>query len=80
MDLIRTIYECIYNTLAGNIPLDDIEKRKLQKFKTTLRKILKTKGKLGQTRSVIAQTGGGFLCPLLQPIVEAGDVCFTPKK
>lgn len=71
LDLIKTINECVYNTLAGNIPLTDKEKEKLKKFKTILRKILNTKGGLNKKRKVISQNGGSFLSTLLTPIVEA---------
>lgn len=71
LDLIKTIDECIFNTLHGNIPLADSEKEKLKKFKSILRKILSTKGGLNKKRKVISQHGGSFLPPLLEPIVAA---------
>ena len=37
LDLISTISECVYNTLNGNIPIQEAEKQKLKKFKTVLR-------------------------------------------
>lgn len=77
LDLINTIDECVYNTLNGNVPISDIEKKKLKKFKTVLRKILKTKGGLAKKRKVIVQSGGVFLPHLLQPIVSAAEKHFN---
>lgn len=71
LSLIKTINECIYNTLVGNIQLTDKEKEKLKKFKSVLRKILNTKGGLNKKRKVISQCGGSFLPTLLEPIVTA---------
>lgn len=80
LDFIKTIIECIYNTLKGNINLTDSEKKKLKKFKSTLRKILETKGGLTKKRKVISQNGGAFLPFLLAPIVAAGISQFLDKK
>lgn len=80
LDFIKTIDECIYNTLKGNIPIKDSEKKKLQKYKSTLRKILKSKVGLRKKRKIISQTGGAFLPALLAPIVAAGIVQFLNKK
>lgn len=70
LDLIKTLHECIYNTLKGNIPINKSLKRKLKCFKTVLRRILRTSG-LKKKRKAIVQSGGAFLPFLLAPIVEA---------
>lgn len=80
LDLIRTIDECIYNTLNGNIILHPSEIENLKKFKSILRKILKTKGGLSKKREIISQNGGAFLATLLKPIVTAGLVHFVEKE
>lgn len=80
LDFINTLVECVFNSVNGNIPLTEAEKQKLKKFKTLLRKILKTKGGLCQKRKLIVQSGGGFLPVLLQPIVLAGEEVFNSEK
>lgn len=79
LDLIKTIDECIVNTLNGNLPITNSEKVKLKKFKAVLRKILKSKGGLNKKRKIISQSGGSFLPTLLAPIVAAGLTHFTEK-
>lgn len=71
VDIIKTIEDCVYNTLNGNIPLKACEKQKLKKFKSVLRKILRVKGGIVKKRKVISQSGGRFLPVLLKPIVSA---------
>lgn len=80
LDFIKTLDECIFNTLNGNIDLSESEKNKLKKYKAVLRKILKTKGGLNKKRKVISQNGGAFLPILLAPIVAAGISHFLDKK
>lgn len=75
LDLIKTLNECVYNTLQGNIELNDSERQNLKKFKTILRKVLNTKGGLSKKRKVISQNGGAFLPILLKPIVTAAVNC-----
>ncbi len=80
LELIKTIDECIYNTLNGNIRLTGSEKEKLKKFKSVLRKVLKAKGGLNNKKKIISQSGGTFLPTLLQPIVAAGVAQFLNQK
>lgn len=80
LDLIKTIDECIYNTLCGNIRLTESEKKSLKKFKSVLRKVLKAKGGLNKKREIISQSGGSFLPTLLLPIVTAGVAQFLAEK
>lgn len=80
LDFIKTLNECICNTLQGNIHLSDGEKKKLQKFKSILRKIHQSKGGLNKKREIIVQNGGAFLTHLLAPIVAAGIAQFVDKK
>ena len=69
--LIKTILECIQNTLNGNIKLTANEAKKLKKYKTILRKLLRDPGNLNKKRNLILQNGGSFIPTLLKPIVEA---------
>lgn len=80
LDFIKTLDECIFNTLKGNIPLKSSEKKKLLKYKGTLRKILKSKSNLNNKRKIISQSGGAFLPALLAPIVAAGIAHFIDRK
>jgi len=73
IDLIKTILECVRNTLSGNIPLTKREIGDLKKFKTILRKLLRTSCKLQKKRKIIIQNGGSFLPVLLKPIVAAAQ-------
>lgn len=79
-NLIKTIKECVYNTLKGNIPLKKSEISKLKTFKKVLRKIFRYGGRLKKTRKIIIQSGGAFLPTLLSPIVTAGEYHFNPRK
>jgi hypothetical protein len=65
--LIRSICECCYNVLQGNVPLNNIEKNKLKKYKTTLRYLAGKQGSLKQRKKHIQK--GGFLTALLAPII-----------
>lgn len=77
IDFVRTLLECIFNTLNGNINISDSDKKKLKQFKTILRKVLHSKGGLKKKREVIVQNGGAFLPHLLAPIVSAGVAQFV---
>ena len=62
-ELIKTIEECVFNTLNGNINFPLKDKRRLQKFKYPLRKFIKTKSQKNKKKILIQQ--GGFLQILL---------------
>lgn len=62
-DLIKSIDECILNTLNGNVQLDKKVKDKLKRYKYSLRKILRKK-KLKDKKNILIQEGG-FLSTLL---------------
>lgn len=62
-DLIQAINECIYNTLIGNIQLDQNIKNKLTRHKYCLRKIINNKT-IKKKKELILQNGG-FLQSLL---------------
>lgn len=73
IDFIKTILECIQNTLNGNIKLTTKETTNLLKFKAILRKIIRAPGNLHRKRDLILQNGGSFLPVLLKPIVAAAQ-------
>lgn len=63
---IRTVCECAYNLLRGNLRLKDKCKlRKLRKYKSVLRRLAERGKSWGKKRKYLVQTGGGFLIPLL---------------
>lgn len=64
-NLIKTLNDCILNTLNGNINISHKDKIKLKKFKSFLRKILKFK-KIKDKKKLLVQQGHGFL-PLILP-------------
>jgi hypothetical protein len=66
-DLIDSICECILNLLNGNVVLKDIDKQKLDKHKSSLRKLLK-RISLKEKKKVLIQKGG-FLQILLPSII-----------
>lgn len=73
LEFIHIILECVHNTLNGNIKLTRNETENLKKYKTILRKILKSEGNLNKKRQLILQNGGSFIPVLLKPIVTAAQ-------
>jgi hypothetical protein len=63
-DLIDAISQCVFNLLSGNIQMNELEKKNLAKYKTTLRKIA-TKSSLKSKKRILVQKGGflQFLIP-----------------
>jgi hypothetical protein len=66
--LICTICEVVYNLLRGNVELQEKEKKKLRKHKTTLRALI-SKGKNWKQKKTIIQKGGNLLLAALAPII-----------
>lgn len=67
-NLIRTLCECCHNVLKGNVPLSKGQKRRLNRYRNSLRTI--TRKKLsGKRRKQILQQGG-FIGALLGPIIK----------
>ncbi len=67
-DLIQAINECIYNTLIGNIQLDQNIKNKLTRHKYCLRKIINNKT-IKKKKELILQNRGFLQSLLLSAIV-----------
>lgn len=55
---IKAICECCLNTLRGNVPLTNEQKKSLSRHKTTLRKLENRKVSLAKKRKLIVQKGG----------------------
>ena len=68
--LLQAISECCRNVLSGEIPLTDLQKRRLAKYKTALRTLAAKKTSNGQ-RKALSQKGGllpallGVAAPLI---------------
>lgn len=62
---IRSVCECAYNVLRGNVPLSDKSKNQLSKHKATIRRIVKRGEKWTKKRKYLVQHGGGIVIPLL---------------
>ena len=67
-DLILAINECVLNTLNGNVELTKKEREKLEKFKYSLRKLLKKKS-IQYKKKILLQEGG-FLQVLLPSAIS----------
>lgn len=68
-ELIKTIIECVINTLNGNHKISGELKQKLCKYKNCFRKLVHAKTSLKKKRKIIIQKGG-FLIPLLGSILS----------
>lgn len=66
---IQCLCECIYNTLKGIVPLTQAQKSRLNRHKTTLRRIVKPKETVHKKRILLVQKGGSLLPLILTPII-----------
>ena len=66
--MINSINECVLNVLVGNIPLSTCLKRKLQKYKFSLRQLADKRVRHSAKSRLLIQKGG-FLLPLLTSIL-----------
>lgn len=62
---IRSVCECAYNLLRGNVPLPTEKKRQLFKYKSALRKLVRKGESWAKKRKYLVQVGGGVFLPLL---------------
>ena len=69
-DLLNSICECVLIVLNGNIRISDCTKRKLRKFRNSLRSLIDERRPLVSKRRVIQQRSG-FLLPLLSELLPA---------
>lgn len=75
-DLIKCLCEICHNVLKGNVPLTSIQKRKLQRYKQTIRG-LSSYRKTSQLKKKQLLQKGGFLGALLPPIIGLLGSLFT---
>jgi len=66
---VRSICECVLNTLNGNVTLERRERDRLSKYKTTLRRIAAKRGNWKEKRKLLVQRGG-FLPYIIGPILS----------
>ena len=69
-DLIRCIVECADNTLKGHVQLSPFQKKRLSRHKKFLRRLVK-RGEAWRTKRKLIAQSGGFLLPLLAPVIGA---------
>ena len=69
-DLLHSISECVLNVLNGNIRLSDCAKRKLKKYKSSLRSLVDRRLPRSAKTKLIVQRGG-FLLPILSAMLPA---------
>ena len=69
-DEINCICECIHNVLQGKVPLEENNKKKLKKYKSVLRKLVR-KGTNKIRKNILVQKGGAFLPIILGSILSA---------
>ena len=62
---VRSVCECAFNLLRGNVPLRPHHKHRLGKFKEALRRLVKRGESLTNKRRYLVQKGGGAFLPLL---------------
>jgi len=67
-EFIKCICECAKNVLAGNVSLSSEHKRKLKRYKHSLRKLALKRTPMKIKRKIIQS--GGFLGAILGPIVK----------
>lgn len=60
-ELIKTLTEIIFNTIAGNTKLKNKDLKVLKKYKKELRFISRPNASIKSKRKVLVQKGGGFL-------------------
>ena len=62
---IRSVCECAYNLLRGNVQVPEEKKRKLAKYKQALRRLVRKGESWTRKRKYLVQQGGGLFLPLL---------------
>ena len=69
-ELIKAIYEIVYNVLSGNHKINSKSRVELKRYKNHLRKLVKPSRSLTSKRKVLVQTGGSFLPFLLSTVLS----------
>ena len=69
-DLLNVLCECCYNVIKGNVPLTHFQKKRLHRYKNTLRTLTTNKRKLTLSKKRQLLQKGGFLGVLLGPVIK----------
>jgi hypothetical protein len=70
-ELLKCLCECAQNTLNSNVPLTPAQLKKLARHKKIVRELACKKTTLKAKRKKLLKQTGGFLLPLLVPIITA---------
>ena len=71
VDLIKCLAEISLNVLQGVVPINTIQKKKLQRYKSLLRSLADKKVSLKRKKEQLNQSGGNLLTFLLPPVLSA---------
>jgi hypothetical protein len=77
-DFIHCLCEICYNILRGNVPVSNIDRKKLEKYKTTIRLLATKRGYSFHHKKRAIIQKGGFL-PLILPTILAIASELIPK-
>lgn len=69
--LVLCLCDMAKNTLNSSVPLSKAQFKKLALHKRILRKLISRKISIKKKRKAILKQGGGFLLPLIAPIIAA---------
>lgn len=67
-DLLKSIRECSYNVLKGNVPLSTAQKSRLCRHKQSLRALAKKGTSVKRQKQILQK--GGFIGALLKPVLS----------
>ena len=76
-DLLCALAECAYNILKKNIPLSELQRRRLSKYRTKLRELAQRRTPAARRRRILLQQqvgegqSGGFLSAFLAPMASS---------
>lgn len=69
-DTIKSLCECVLNTIFGNVPLTKNQKNRLLPYKKSLRKLANKRVPLYKKRQLLIQRGDGILTVLLPAAIS----------
>ena len=76
-DLLCALAECAYNILKKNIPLSDLQRRRLRKYRTKLHELSQRRTPAARRRRILLQLqvgegqSDGFLSAFLAPLASS---------
>lgn len=70
-NLIKCLCSCALNLIKGNVPINLAQRRKLGRYKKSLRALVNRRGSWKVKKRVLIQKGGNFIPLLLGPILSA---------